>query len=157
MNFIEAVEMLNSRKCKGIKIDTWGKSYIVIDPDGMLTLNNGIYMPMPSDFSAIWQLVNPIPLIETVEVKQYAAVDKHNAVHCIQPQQERIVSYIEQMKAEQCLALVELTGTYQRKVKPKLKRREEINIPYGQEWQWLNPNLVESTPKGVKFFAEWEE
>ena len=98
------------------------------------------------------------PITEVVEVTRWAAMDDSGAIHCIQGSRSFVESYIDQLGARDSLEIVELTGSYQRVVPPKRKRREELHITSiaGRSIK-AERNTDDDISGIVRVFAEWLE
>lgn len=149
MNFVDAVAALKNGECEGIRAEGWNSDNVLVIRAGELKLRQGLhYIPYAIDFSKDFQLVNPKPLTEKREVKRWICLECETAFEAHSPT----------VKAGECCTgkrLVELTGTYDAPVKPKVKRREEISASYdGNANFYLSRNGI---PKGAKIYAEWLE
>lgn len=91
----------------------------------------------------------PQPEFETVEVKLYTVLGS-----CL------VYATREEAEKRVCQPVIELTGTYQREIKPKAKHREEIHLQSGT-LQWDDGTLMTGRhrpcPCDAKFYAEWED
>jgi hypothetical protein len=157
MNFLDAVQALKDGKCGRIRPATYSICEYEINKDGDLVLynscNKGI-IRQAIDFLNDWQLINPTPQTETVEVKAFGVYREDGYCN----------GKFDTMKEAESAGnsfnyprqIVELTGTYLRSVKPKVKRREEIQLIDGR-YQLMNSREYRSVIPGSKFFREWEE
>jgi len=84
------------------------------------------------------------PQTETVEVKRYLHLHDDGSTRYITDNQNIGISSD---------IIVELTGSYQKPIKPKVKRREEVEIIHGG--LKLSDELSKMSLHKVKFFAEW--
>lgn len=140
MTFLEAVQSLKDGKCKGIKPDYDGAATYTIHGD-CLSLGDGSGMRRSAeDLLGDWQLVNPKPQTETVEVKCRicpvceAVYNDGNVCPC------------------NTVQLIDAVLTYEAPVKPKIKRREEIS-----GWYRDQDSLPKRIPYNATVFAEWQE
>lgn len=138
MNFIEAVKALKEDRCKSIRRQ--GCIYeIVKDKFGILIDSRDLSEVTFNCINILaedWELVNPKPVYEEVEVVRYL-----NTIT------QRVVSSVSEFLDRSNSDWVKLTGTIKREAKPKVKHREEI-IKSFSEFEY---------PFNTKFFAEWED
>lgn len=127
MNFLEAVRELVEGKCKGIK-----------RPGGIVRRDKHFDIYADSILADDWQLVDPVPQEEEVEVVRWYSPSLN------------LVFDAESIARAQgdCIPL---TGTYRRPVKPKVKRR--VSLGYVSKTGYI----YEGVPSRAKFYAEWEE
>jgi hypothetical protein len=142
MNFLEAVQALANGECEGIKrVGTFFSLHL---EDHLLKDNDGdIFQPyldsiLPSD----WELVNPKPQYEEVEVVRWLDI-RTNITHTMG---------IDDEKNLDPQIWVKLTGTYKREIPRNVKRREEIT-GVGTLHR-LDGSRI---PKSAKIYAEWKE
>jgi hypothetical protein len=155
MNFIEAVQALKDGRGEGIRRTSWSHSdHVVIVRNELkfkTTANRMFAGCIDGLLQNDWQLVNPKPVMETVEVKRWAKVsNKTGSIICFgeednKPQTADFGNY----------TIFKLTGTYQRPVKEKVKRREEIKLSDSAEWHIKDADA--GFGRHGKFFYEWEE
>lgn len=96
--------------------------------------------------------LNPTPQYEEVEVVRWGVYWKNSKTL------EGTYETEEEAKKEAgdlAAYIVKLTGTYRREVKPKVKRREEIEP--GHDWLWENPDMLSKRPENSKCYFEWYE
>jgi hypothetical protein len=155
MNFIEAVRALSNGECAGIRHLNWTQAYmpqyLIIDNlspwKWFAWAGNHPFLgfSLSQMLSDDWELVNPTPETEEVEVKRWLC----SCGNC----------YGHKVNAQMCKLgiecdgeVVELVGHYTRPVKRKVKFREEVTDfdEFGLKW-----NCRHSL--GIKFFVEWEE
>src|SRR5512135_2316022 len=144
MNFIEAVEALKEGRCEAIKpfAKNFGNPYhLKLDETGAL-----IYPHYPkgtklhvNSICGDWELVNPKPQYEEVEIKRWEIFDKDG--------EHLTYSHISYKDACDHIAVsnggyvVELTGIMRREIKPKLKCRELIGET-DSSGVLLSPSLI---------------
>lgn len=146
MNIIEACESLAAGRCRQIKRSGWERDALIIDAAGLLSFSFGnAFLPMPVDFTANdYVLVGEKPVMETVEVKRWMHIHKNGCIATEKPMHNPT-------------DWIELTGTYQREIEPKWKRREEIILHKGSTWSYLGQTCGTAKPASPKHFIEWEE
>lgn len=147
MNFIEAVTELKEGRCKGIKRPSFEVLIVPIlsrygNNDGAQILawqgEHSLYLRIEHFLATDWQLVDPVPQTEEVEVKP-----AYRCTNC---------DWLSTRKNDKCCNRpnnVLLTGTYTREVKPKVKRRELLGT--------AGVSGIVSVPDDAKLYAEWEE
>lgn len=145
MNFLEAVQALRDAKCEAIR----AAHFILIHHDGDLYPTHEKDKPwiFPSQLATRtdWELVNPKPQTETVELSAYKC-----------PSCFRL--YDNNHPCTICnKSVVELRGSYEKESKPKVRRRAEIEV-IGHD---NNGNVLLSPTRTNtsydKFYHEWEE
>jgi hypothetical protein len=151
MNFLEAVQALEDGRCEGILHTNWvqklAPQFLVIEKNN-LTWSGGhefLGFCVSQMLTNDWQLVNPIPQTETVEVKRFVNLLTGD---CRQPHM------MDGLKDAN--RWVELTGTYERPVPAKVKHREEI-IPRCGDYQVKTSREYRSFTGTERIFREWEE
>lgn len=153
MNFLEAVKELEGR-CKGIRI---GESRYKMASPGLINVVtcDGPLLSYEDYLSTDWQLVDPIPQYEEVKVRQIAAMDGPDVIACFDNMEE-FDTYNNDHACQ--FGYLELTGTYRREVKPKVKRRELLErvTLNGCQLHYINPQKYK-IPLTAKVCAEWEE
>lgn len=153
MNIIEAVQALKDGLCDGIKRESWSGTILSLS-SGIIRQYNG------NDTDNIrraenligddWQLVNPKPQTETVEVKRWAKLDKNGNYHGGTFDKAQAERWSDSSKNS---FIVELTGTYEKPVKPKVKHREQV---FGFEGHFAGGSTFKFSGK-YNIFAEWTE
>jgi hypothetical protein len=146
MNFLQAVQVLKDGECEGIRKEGWG-NWIHAVPDVLRWGKGGSIGETPqlrTDdlLSDDWQLVNPKPQTEAVEVKRW---------FCKNCERSSQAKYVSGCCSDPCI--VELTGTYERPIPAKVKRREELPAD-AVEWGSRCPSDRTGI---VKYYREWEE
>lgn len=90
------------------------------------------------------------PKMETVEVKRWERICTHQAGHYKSGADVHLLTLCKSCQ------IIELTGTYQRPIPTKVKRREELS--YVTDAVLLKSGeKLGGGPSGLKLFAEWEE
>jgi hypothetical protein len=148
MNFIEAVKELSEGRCKGIKREEWFYKIMLVVKEQFVSMSLPQFVGCtPADYLAEdWQLVDPIPQTEEVEVVRWMCR------HC-----ETVFPSQDVSAGRPCCwgmgTLIQLTGHYTREVKPKVKRREDVSDWFHgrRDYQGLQ------TPDDAKCYVEWEE
>jgi hypothetical protein len=136
MNFIDAVRELSEGRCNKIKRDD---TILHIGLGGMLYIRDVPYLAHITSYLDDWELVDPVPQFEEVEVVRY-----------LKESIDETYTFEQLGCPEDLTGYIKLTGTYRRKIKPKVKRREEINIEPIHR-------IFGDIPKYAKLYAEWEE
>lgn len=147
MNFIEAVQILKDGGCEGIKTKS-GLVFILLHDGFLEAVESPGTSRGPSDTEAIlgdWQLVNPKPQTETVEVRALVTINTHNGLAV------ELSSIPREPSVDR--ETIELVGTFEREIKPKMKRRERIGAFTGYAGHAMRHDI----PKNAPLFAEWEE
>lgn len=149
MNFLEAVQALKDGQCEGVSINKASFCKYSLTRQGWLGMDGefGMQRSLDDYLADDWQLVNPRPLTETKEVKRWLHVQ--NGLE-IGHTDNQTVAQEWNDNPNYGYAVVELIGTYEAPVKPKVKRREEL--PRGN-WPLVYSEMSEDT----RIFAEWEE
>ena len=124
------------------------------DSDGVQKI--GEYLGLKGAFIKEWgtfdilSIVCPSPQVETVEVKRWMVVETTSGkIRGTGTKHDMETNYDLILEG---LTLVELTGTYEREIKPKVKLREEVGT-IGDGYDADNTPI----PQSAKLFAEWEE
>lgn len=145
MNFTDAVRELTEGRCEGISCS----DCIYENRNGFLNYVNafvGVMLDSEDILSDNWELVNPKPEYEEVEVTRY--MWKHATSDGI-----IVEKYSEELPFLFPNVLVtKLTGMIKKEIKPKVKMRKEFNnvgdfilCKYG------------NAPKNAKVILEWEK
>lgn len=140
MTFLEAAKELDNARCKAIARKGWLRDNMTSKTD---------HMTFHDAYSSDWYLVDPVQQFEEVEVVQWMCKD---CTSC----------YDIEHQAKCCPCgytgkPVRLTGTYNKPIKPKVKRREQINIRAATGWEFKVFESQTLYHNQYKFFAEWEE
>jgi hypothetical protein len=153
MNLADGVQSFCDGLCDGFRRKIWQRgTYLVLKERGELSFPDNAYIPYSCDFLADdYELVNPKPQTETKEVTAWASVDSTNGRVWSIGTKERM-EIMTSPDSTNLIKIVELTGTYEMPVKPKVKRREEIPITCVSITRTDLP-----TNGNCKFYAEWEE
>lgn len=141
MNFLEALSELKEGRCEGIKLVQSNyvspvfklHNHFITMADEFFKMSNALML-----LSDEWTLVNPKPSTTTVEVEYYAIVDETGKV---------CATYNRPFQCEgmdKGMRNVKLTGSFEKVVPIKVKRREILNLS----------NVY---CDDVKFYAEWFE
>lgn len=107
----------------------------------------------------IWSIANealfPEPQTETVEVVNYAI----NLNGWVLRETFSARNSAEQFIAEHGGEIIELRGSYERPIKPKVKRREQVRVMDVPDMpvEWVTIDLGRPWINGSKIFHEWEE
>jgi len=126
MNFIEAVTELKEGRCRGIKRAEWNntvfvrkKGYLYDEWDGCPAFTR---MDISNFTADDWLLVDPQPVMETVDLACWAIVAPSGYVETTSSNESLQRSQISNENSPfYGYRVVELSGTYQREVKPKTK------------------------------------
>jgi hypothetical protein len=153
MNFIEACNELAAGACESIKRKRWMGSGLIINPSGELAFENGAYLPMPIDFAATdYELVNPKPVMETVEVKIWRVYNPGGSW-----QSAKTKETAEELASERPgTRIVELTGVDYVPLPAKVKRREELRFTESARADAFYKAGIDFNGP-VKYYAEWQE
>jgi len=147
MTFTEAVLELIEGRCKGITIDG---SYTLRLIDGILyhSRTNHMFIPDATAIRADWQLVEPVPQVEEMEVVRWEC-DYCGALH-------RGTYKPSHCHGCQRSIFIELKGIRQIHIKPKLKRRIEVKAV---QFEIINKSDEPITIplNDAKCFMEWTE
>jgi hypothetical protein len=145
MNFLDAVRELEAGRCKKIISGCItlheggeGNRYLLNNAD------NGPLLFLRDYLADDWELVDPIPQTEEVEVIAWAMLNSEGELCNLRDKEPTTDSRHDQF--------FKLTGTYTREVKPKVKRRELVQIKRNGEVIGDQP-----IPNTAKFYAEWED
>jgi hypothetical protein len=134
MNFIDAVKELSEWRCRGIKQPVWS-GFLDRSLRHSETTKQGIsWIALNSILNDDWQLVDPIPQTEEVEVVRWMSLNGNGY---------RASLYTSDNPAE----WVKMVGTYTREVKPKVKRREKVDMVRAAHHAY----------EGHDLYAEWED
>ena len=98
----------------------------------------------------ILSIVCPSPQVETVEVKQWVVIDTATGTQG---------TYLKQSIAQACAInaiVVELTGSYEREVKRKVKMRRELGT-FSTGYFAYRSDVNKGIPDDAKLIFEWEE
>ena len=146
MNFLEAVQSLKDGRCEGITRESWSGTTLVAMGHEIRQANGNETENIKSVFNLLatdYILVNPTPQTGTVVVKRWVVMDSTGC-------QGTYLSEAKAIENAPNSAVIELTGKYERNIKPKVTRREEI------------PSTCVSITKtdlptngDYKFYAEW--
>ena len=90
----------------------------------------------------------PKPEFETAEVKRWACVRDDKIIDTARDKRK-----LQEIYRREGDFFIELTGTYHREVKPKVKHREQV---FGFEGHFAGGSTFKFSGK-YKIFAEWEE
>ena len=152
MDFLSALTELKEGRCEGIKrkfaTNTFYKSHESLD----------CIVYIEHMLSNDWQLVNPKPKYEEVEVVQYALVDENGIQQATSNE-----SFLMRESGMFNFTEVKLTGTYQKEVKPKVVKRKQIgdeNTLYTKIKESdddIYNRIYKSKNSGMKIIVEWEE
>lgn len=151
MNLTESVKALHDGMCDGVRRASWQRgTFLELDDDVMLAFNCGSpYIPYACDFLADdYELVNPKPQKETVEVKRCILVNKRTG--------EELSHDYGVIYDGSIYDFVELKGTFHREIKPKVKRREKLKLSAIEEDNIRYRHQIPG-PSSFGIFAEWEE
>lgn len=158
MNFIEAVTELKGGRCEGIKRENWRiDKVLILSPHfgGELRFEAVAFINIANDILADdWQLVNPRPLTEEVEVVRWECIHCHHIVQdagdCDPPDGNYCCQHH--------VGHIKLTGTYTRTIPVKTKRREYVgeaeNVLEAECDEAMRGNYGMSAD--AKIYAEWQ-
>jgi len=127
MNFLDAVQALKDGKCNEI---INGSGYTVIKKGTLLFVkeSSSMFKPNISAIFCDWQLVDPIPQTETVEVKRWGIIAPSG--FCEGTNSSYDIAVEKATDYGPGYSVIELTGTFTRPVPAKVKRREVFNNAY---------------------------
>ena len=152
MDFLSAVRSLKDGECEGIKRPNWGNHIIIAEWQTMRWLT-GVALELQGQnyLAEDWELVNPKPRMERVEVVRYKVrYDNGELSGCRDfGSEEALLEFCPDAKPRNIARLV---GYVEVPIPAKVKRREKIatHDGYGLIWH-------KDCPKDVEIFAEWTE
>jgi hypothetical protein len=153
VNLLEAVQVLKDGRCT--EILSYHKNTYYLNPFTELCWKTEPHRPPDADeLLGDWQLVNPEPQTETVEIDAFVVSygDKCGSFH--QTRFDAEAAAKGGVKGEVSIGSV----SYTREVKPKVKQREEIEIGSDAMWHSVHSNSgIPDNTKNGHFFYEWEE
>lgn len=156
MDFLDAAIALMEEKCEAIESLVTGEIFKI--RNGRLYCNLGcnsnktpikqpnIRQPSIREIIGNWQLVNPKPIYEEVEVVKNLWI-AHDGT-------EIIAESLDAMPIDSRTQVVKLTGKIKKEIKPKFKHRELIATC--DEFGYISGSF---TPRRAnsKIWEEWEE